>query len=138
MLSLQRVWPVLSSLASAKPPRARTTKCNLGLDYRCLREKCNFSPPTTTTVEVWSLTDICLRRENGHTENGNGHTENGDMAHSPPDDSKSATWRLHEGISNASRAENLQDLHRLQKSATKPRAGAWSLWPQRLSGSMTG
>ena len=66
--------------------------------------------------------DLALyRRENG---NGN-HTENGDMAHSPPDDSKSATWRLHEGVSTASRAENLQDLHRLQKSATKPRAGAW-------------
>ena len=35
-----------------------------------------------------------------------------------------ATFRLHEGISNPSRAEDLPHLHRLQKSSTKPRSGA--------------
>ena len=54
-----------------------------------------------------------------------------------------ATFRLHEGISNPSRAEDLPHLHRLQKSSTKPRSGALLLlcrcfllssshWLQRL------
>lgn len=34
-----------------------------------------------------------------------------------------ATFRLHEGISNPSRAEDQAHLHRLQKSSTKPRSG---------------
>lgn len=38
----------------------------------------------------------------------------------------SATFRLHEGISNPSRAEDQAHLHRLQKSSTKPRSGAFS------------
>ena len=33
------------------------------------------------------------------------------------------TMRLVEGISHPSRAEDVQDLHRLQKSSTKPRQG---------------
>lgn len=36
------------------------------------------------------------------------------------------TMRLVEGISHPSRAEDVQDLHRLQKSSTKPRQGAQS------------
>ena len=48
-----------------------------------------------------------------------------DRPHSPPEEKedKNSTWRLHEGISHPSRADNLQDLHRLQTSSTKPRAG---------------
>ena len=45
----------------------------------------------------------------------------------------SATFRLHEGVSNPSRAEDQAHLHRLQKSSTKPRSGAWS----HLSSSVT-
>ena len=32
-----------------------------------------------------------------------------------------ALWRLHEGVSGASRAVDVAELHRLQKSSTKPR-----------------
>lgn len=37
-----------------------------------------------------------------------------------------ATFRLHEGISNPSRAEDQAHLHRLQKSSTKPRSGPYN------------
>ena len=43
-----------------------------------------------------------------------------------------ATFRLHEGISNPSRAEDLPHLHRLQKSSTKPRSGAAASLPPPL------
>lgn len=38
-------------------------------------------------------------------------------------DARTATFRLNEGVSHSSRAEDLDDLHRLQKSSTKPREG---------------
>ena len=38
-----------------------------------------------------------------------------------------ATFRLHEGVSNNSRASDQAHLHRLQKAATKPRAGCLPL-----------
>lgn len=37
------------------------------------------------------------------------------------DNNITGLFRLHEGVSGASRAENVQDLHRLQKSSTRPR-----------------
>ena len=46
-------------------------------------------------------------------------------------DSRTATFRLNEGVSHSSRAEDLDDLHRLQKSSTKPREG---VWPRRERG----
>lgn len=39
------------------------------------------------------------------------------------DEDDKNTMRLVEGISHPSRAEDVQDLHRLQKSSTKPRQG---------------
>lgn len=36
-------------------------------------------------------------------------------------DPKLAMYRLHEGVSHASRASDVGELHRLQKSSTKPR-----------------
>ena len=39
-------------------------------------------------------------------------------------DDRAATYRLLEPISHPSRAEDLDDLRRLQKSSTKPRKGA--------------
>ena len=41
-------------------------------------------------------------------------------------DARTATFRLNEGVSHSSRAEDLEDLHRLQKSSTKPREGIHS------------
>ncbi|KAK9808189.1 hypothetical protein WJX73_006738 [Symbiochloris irregularis] len=47
----------------------------------------------------------------------NGHSADFEAA----DERGNSIWRLHEGISNPSRAVNLQDLRRLQTSVTKPR-----------------
>ena len=37
------------------------------------------------------------------------------------DNHRTSTFRLHEGVSHPSRADNVDDLHRLQKSVTKAR-----------------
>ena len=57
--------------------------------------------------------------------NGNG------AAYEAPDEKTNTIWRLHEGVSNPSRAENLQDLRRLQTSVTKPRQGTFAVTGRR-------
>jgi len=43
-------------------------------------------------------------------------------------DLRTTTFRLNEGVSHSSRAEDIADLHRLQKSSTKPQTGAKQAW----------
>ena len=61
-------------------------------------------------------------------------------AHDDPDaeSARLSMWRLHEGVSGASRAVDVAELYRLQKSSTKPRhdgerggGEAWSRFPWR-------
>lgn len=52
--------------------------------------------------------------------------ENGDHHEDTNGNDKTTTYRLNEGINSVSRAEDLDDLKRLQKSSTKPRPGKWT------------
>ena len=47
-------------------------------------------------------------------------------------DPRLAMYRLHEGVSHASRASDVGELHRLQKSSTKPRHDG-KQWEKRKS-----
>ena len=54
------------------------------------------------------------------------HSESGSAPHADSDaeaadNHRTSTFRLHEGTANPSRADNVDDLHRLQKSVTKAR-----------------
>lgn len=52
----------------------------------------------------------------------------GEEADDEVHDLRTTTFRLNEGVSHSSRAEDIADLHRLQKSSTKPQTGAEQAW----------